>query len=96
MPVREMYEDHTLWSLMNAIKGFRESPIYRDGWYQARMIAYYILQVNLSEQDRMKGFTDLITFPWEPGYQEWLERNKPPERRKIQSKEDLEAFVKGH
>ncbi len=45
MPVREMYEDHTLKSLFNAIRGYREAQdqSYKTGWEQVQANIHHIL-----------------------------------------------------
>jgi len=45
MPVREMYEDHTLKSLFNAIGGFKQKQHddYKTAWEQTQANIHHIL-----------------------------------------------------
>ena len=62
MPIREMYEDHNLFSLLNAIQGFSffQSKRKQEAWEQTRLICYYAL--GSSKVQSPKG---LFEFPWE-------------------------------
>lgn len=62
MPIREMYEDHNLFSLLNAIQGFSflQSQRKQETWEQTRMVCYYALG-----NSKVMGPKGLFEFPWE-------------------------------
>ncbi len=62
MPIREMYEDHSLFSLLNAIQGFSfvQQERKKDSWEQTRMICYYALG-----NSKLMSPKNLFEFPWE-------------------------------
>lgn len=62
MPIREMYEDHSLFSLLNAIQGFShiETQRKQETWEQTRMICYYSLG-----NPKVQSPKSLFEFPWE-------------------------------
>lgn len=72
MPYGEMYEDHNLTSIVNAIKGHRlnEESKFKHGWEKARYIAFHIINPWLPENDKMQKYSDVGEFPWEKEQEE--------------------------
>jgi hypothetical protein len=62
MSIREMYEDHNLFSLLNAISGYGEmqEEARKQTWEQTRMICYYALG-----SSKVLSPSHLFKFPWE-------------------------------
>jgi hypothetical protein len=63
-----MYEQHTISSLTNAIKGYfrREERLRAMLWDQTRFSTFHLLNIQLAAKDKLKTYTDLVRFPWEP------------------------------
>ena len=85
MPIREMHEDHTLFSLINAINGYANAQIgqKKDQWYQTRMLCYYA-----AGGDAHKTPDEWLPLPWEK------EEPKAPDPESEITPEELKLILK--
>lgn len=62
MAIREMYEDHSLYSLLNACEGFFENRKHKEkeAWEMTRIISFYSAQ-----STKINRAMDLFPLPWD-------------------------------
>ena len=93
MTVQEMYEEHSVPSLINAVIGFTRAQHThtKTQWETARYTAYHCVNIMIAKkQDKLKSPVELGAFPWEPEYKK--QQNKAEQRKA--SPAEYEAFVK--
>jgi len=68
MPPSVMYEQHDLNSLINAVRGYtkKQDRKKQEAWDQTRFNTFHLLNIQLAAKDKLKSYTDLVRFPWEP------------------------------
>jgi hypothetical protein len=63
----EMYEQHDLSSLFNAIRGYwkKQERLRMQTWDQTRFQTFQLINIQLAAKDKLKNYTDLVKFPWD-------------------------------
>jgi hypothetical protein len=54
--------------LLNAIKGYYrvQERQMQLSWDQVRFATFHNVNIQLQRKDKLKSYTDLVRFPWEP------------------------------
>ena len=98
MPLRELYEDHTLGTLLNTITGYWKAKglEYKSGWEKARFVTVHLINAWLPPEEKYEDQRDFITFDWEKDYKKHLpERKCPgPKTEKVLTKDELKQLLK--